>query len=346
MSGRAGAGPAAVRRRRPIESRKTKFMRALLYDPESGTLREGGTELVDCWAQEPATKLWLDFEKMSAEEVDRILLGILEFHPLAVQDAMRDRHPPKFERFKGHSLLMIRALDAETESINFRFLQIAILVGPRLLVTKRTGQSPNTDIIFAQVQQSPELLVDPIAVALSLAGRVVRRYVPILLGLEPRLAELEAEIFAQPKDTLLAELTSYKSRLTQLRRIFAYHSQVIEELRGHAGDVFKEEQLHEVNDLCEQVHRCQSLGELHYSLVDDLQNAYIALASHRLNQVMRVLTVITVIFVPLSFLAGIYGMNFENIPELKSAYGYYVLLGVMLTIVIALLALFRRKGWL
>ena len=99
-------------------------------------------------------------------------------------------------------------------------------------------------------------------------------------------------------------------------------------------------------DLYEQVQRCRSLAEMHYALVDDLQNAYIALASHRLNQVMRVLTVITVIFVPLSFLAGIYGMNFEDIPGVKSSAGFFVLLAVMIVITLGLLALFRRKGWL
>jgi magnesium transporter len=94
------------------------------------------------------------------------------------------------------------------------------------------------------------------------------------------------------------------------------------------------------------VLRCQSLAQLHYSLLDDLQNGYIAIASHRLNQVMRVLTVITVIFVPLSFLAGIYGMNFENMPELKNPNGYFILLGVMASVSVGLLALFKRKGWL
>jgi magnesium transporter len=321
-------------------------MRALLYDPESTLLHEGGVELVDRWSNEPGTKLWLDFEQMSDADVERILLGTLEFHPLAVRDAMRSRHPPKFERFEGFSLLMVRALDAQTESIDFRFLQVAMLIGPRILVTKRTGQSPNTDLVFDLVRQSPSQLADPMAIALSIAGKIVRRYVPILLGLEPRLEELEEEIYQNPKDALLAELSSYKSRLTQLRRIFAYHTQVFEEFRQYSGTLFKAEQLHDVNDINDQVNRCQSLAQLHYSLVDDLQNGYIAISSHRLNQVMRILTVITVIFVPLSFLAGIYGMNFENIPELKNPHGYFILLGVMASVSISLLALFKRKGWL
>ena len=103
---------------------------------------------------------------------------------------------------------------------------------------------------------------------------------------------------------------------------------------------------HELTDLSDQVGRSASLAELYYELAADLADAYLGLSSHRLNQVMRVLTVITVIFVPLSFLAGVYGMNFDNMPELHTRFGYYVLLGTMGLVVAVQIALFRRKRWL
>ena len=96
----------------------------------------------------------------------------------------------------------------------------------------------------------------------------------------------------------------------------------------------------------DQVQRTASLAELHYGLASDLADAYLGLSAHRLNQVMKVLTIITVIFVPLSFLAGIYGMNFENMPELHSRSGYFVLLAIMVCVVAIQLHLFRRKKWL
>ena len=85
---------------------------------------------------------------------------------------------------------------------------------------------------------------------------------------------------------------------------------------------------------------------MYYDICGDLINGYMSVTSHQLNATMRVLTVITAIFVPLTFLAGIYGMNFENIPELKLEYGYYGLLGVMSVISIGLIVLFKRKRWL
>ena len=170
---------------------------------------------------------------------------------------------------------------------------------------------------------------------------------PLLINLEPRLEELSRAVFENANDDLLAELSSYKSKLLQLRRVFGYHENLFRSLREHPPACFGgDDQPHVLTDIHDQAQRCVSLSTLHYDMVDNLQNAFIALASHRLNQIMRVLTIITVIFVPLSFLAGIYGMNFEHMPELSSKAGYFILLGVMATIAAGQLLLFRFRKWL
>ena len=109
---------------------------------------------------------------------------------------------------------------------------------------------------------------------------------------------------------------------------------------------FKEELAHEIHDIYEQQERAKSLTELYYELASDLADGYISVSSHHLNQIMKVLTVVMPIFVPLSFLAGIYGMNFEHMPQLHSKSGYFILLGVMISLASASLVFFRKKGWL
>ena len=106
------------------------------------------------------------------------------------------------------------------------------------------------------------------------------------------------------------------------------------------------ERIHEINDVYEQQERASSLATLYYELASDLIEGYISLASHRLNYIMKILTIITAIFVPLSFLAGVYGMNFENMPELHSQSGYFITLAIMGFIATILLLLFWRKRWL
>lgn len=103
---------------------------------------------------------------------------------------------------------------------------------------------------------------------------------------------------------------------------------------------------HEFNDIYENMERLASLTQLNQELAVDLLNTYLSIASHRLNQIMRVLTIVTVIFLPLGLLAGIYGMNFELMPELRWRYGYFTVLGVMLTVVTTLIVILKKKNWL
>jgi magnesium transporter len=130
-----------------------------------------------------------------------------------------------------------------------------------------------------------------------------------------------------------------------MHRILAYYVNVFGALR---------EQLHKTgnhhhgdfDDIFALIERFSSLSTLYQSVITDLIEAYISLNGHRLNQIMKVLTIVTVIFVPLTLLVGIYGMNFENMPELKSQHGYYILLSTMSGIALVLLYLFRRMRWL
>ncbi len=322
-------------------------MRTQLYHPSSQTHETGSVELIDAWEKDPESILWLDFpnENPAVEKV--LMKERFQLHSLAVQDATRDRHPPKFERFDNVLFIMLRGLTAETEDINFGDLTVAIFIGERCLLTRHSETSPSTDWLWNKVAKDPVHLRDgPQRLAIQLLGRVVKRYVPILQALEPRLEILEVEIFRNPKDEMIEELSIYKSRLTRLRRILTYHDQVVKQIRDDTESGISDDLRHELTDVHEHLERSLSLAQMYYELSSDLIDSYISLASHRLNHIMQVLTIVTVIFVPLTFLAGIYGMNFDYIPELKFRYSYFILLGVMLLVTTGLLAYFRKKKWL
>ena len=176
---------------------------------------------------------------------------------------------------------------------------------------------------------------------------VVNRYLDLLFNIEANLDTIEQDLLLQdPSNDLLGMLTTYKTRLRIMLRTFNYHEQIFNQLRHNKAVTVDDLLEHEFTDTYEQLERAASLANLYYDLSDDLINSSISMASHRLNGIMKVLTIVTAIFVPLGFLAGLYGMNFENIPELHFEYGYYVLLGLMATVVVSLLTLFRIKRWL
>jgi magnesium transporter len=173
------------------------------------------------------------------------------------------------------------------------------------------------------------------------------RYLNVLLELESRLEKLEVLMIENPDDSMLTELIQYKSDLKRMHRFATYHEQLFRRLKDRDFSGFTEsERKHEVIDVWEQQERTQSLSQLYYETASDLIDGYISVASHRLNKIMKVLTVVMAIFVPLSFLAGIYGMNFENMPELHSKSGYFILLSIMASIATFLLIIFRRIKWL
>ncbi len=323
------------------------MVRTLIYDPSTHSVTAGDAVQIGRWFADPDMQLWVDLDD-EPEDAERVLLlETFNLHPLAVQDALRDRHPPKVEEFDDATFILLRGLSADTENIDFGVLQIALFVGDRLFVTRRRKQSVSIDWLWQQVIDNPELMSAGCdALAIRLANRVVRRFVNVLLALEPRLDELETEIFERPRDAVLSELTRYKSRLKQLRRIANYHLQIAAHLRSHPGKFISQDLEHEIIDVYEHLERSLSLAELYYELADDLINSYIALSSHNLNGIMRVLTIFTVIFVPLTFLAGIYGMNFDNMPELHTGIGYFVVLSIMVIIVACQLAFLKYKKWL
>lgn len=322
------------------------MIKTVLFNPDDGTTQFGGIEQIATWEQQPNSKIWLDIdaEESSIEEKLLLQFGI---HRLAIQDATRLRHPPKIEAFDDYVFILLRGLDASTTGVEFGVIQLSLFVSDRFLITRHNKSSLSAAWLYAEVFKKPELMASaPAELALMIANRMVRRYVQILLDLEPRLDALEDLMFENSDDGLLAELTGYKSRLRHLARIANYHLHIANELKRYELPYFHKKLKHEVIDFYEQIERSQSLAALYYEVATDLTDGYLALASHRLNSVMKVLTIITVIFVPLTFLAGIYGMNFENMPELGSKDGYFVVLGVMIVTAIVQLIFFRRRGWI
>ena len=322
------------------------MIRAFLTDPDTGEFHQGGKELIATWEASEGLHIWVDLEA-EPHKVDEELLGRFGIHPLAIQDALRPRHPPKIERFDNLLFILLRGLDADTSGIHFGVIQLSLFVGDRFLLTRHKKPSMSVNWLIDEIQRDTATMQEgPGQLAIHLGNRLARRYVQILLELEPRLDEIEEQMFRQPDDRLLAELTGYKSQLRKLTRIANYHEQIAERLRDVQDSLIGPKLYHEIVDLYEQIERTKSLANLHYQISSDLTDGYLGMSSHLLNRVMQILTIITVIFVPLTFLAGIYGMNFEHMPELSTRNGYFIVIATMVVVAISQLIYFRRKRWI
>lgn len=323
------------------------MIRTLLHNRNTGETRQGDEGLFVEWERDPDVWIWADFDDEEELSEKAHFLERFGLDSLVVSDAQRERHPPKLEVFGEYFFLLLQGLDTNTRDINFNTIQIAFFLNNRFLVTRRKAKSVSIDTVWAEVANGKlDISRGPAHIAYQVLRRIADRYTTVVEGLEQRLGTMEDEMFENPRDALLEELISYGRNIKRLRRIFNYHQGLFERLSRKDTPFIEKQGRHEFNDVFEHTERLASLTALYKELTDDLMNGYISLTGHRLNQIMKVLTVVTVIFMPLTVLAGIYGMNFENMPELKFQNAYFVLLGTMGTLVAGLLLLFRKIRWL
>ncbi|MFT7008300.1 MAG: magnesium transporter [Colwellia sp.] len=323
------------------------MINCMLISPSS-PVKMGNEELVNEWEQDENTILWIDLDNVEkAKEKD--ILTQFGCHSLAILDAQRERHPPKIELFNDYIFLLYRGFVAKDDNLTFEHVQISMFIGHRVLITCHPESSIAINALF-NVGSEKYLNRSPVYLALKIFHSSCGNYLQQLFEFESHLEKIEDEFQTSGNDKMMREITAHRSQLVKIRRTFNYHVTIGDTLNTYLEDeetsLITVKELHTVNDLRERLDRLLSLSQMYYDICGDLINGYMSVTSHQLNATMRVLTVITALFVPLTFLAGIYGMNFENIPELKFKYGYFSLLGLMSVISVGLIVWFKRKRWL
>lgn len=321
------------------------MIRTLLVTADGHAYR-GGKELIAQWRQEPESHLWIDLQGEMAES-QKALLERFDSHPMAINDALRERHPPKIEEFETHTLIIYRGISSFDAELNYQPQQVSFFIGERYLISLHESLAMSIDRLFEHEGQAL-LHRSPAHVVLKAMYLSAGFYLDSLLQFETELSDLEDELQTAGNDELMRRIIAYRSRLVKMRRVFSYHQGITQELLAfdyHHLSRENAETLHAINDVYERFERLHSLTQMYYEICGDLVDGYISISSHQLNITMRVLTVITAIFVPLTFIVGVYGMNFAYMPELNSRYGYFVVLAMMLGIGGWLVWLFRRRGW-
>lgn len=313
----------------------------------AGEHTAGDGQLVGAWRKTPGSFLWLDIQGEITPDV-RVVLQGFGCNDLAINDCSRTRHPPKVESFEANCFILFRGFTQLDDALTLVPQQLGMWVGQNYLITVHQGLSVSIDQLFGSAF-AEDLLRSPNILGLRLLHFASGRYLEKLMAAEERIATLEDELLDSNSEEVLKELVTYRSRLRKLRRIFNYHQRIAESIL-HDGSVFmgtgNDDSYHIRRDLYDRCERLLSLCTLYYELCGDLVDGHISLTSHQLNNTMKVLTIITAIFVPITFIAGIYGMNFDNMPELHHEYGYYFVIGAIVTIAAAMVVLFKKVRWL
>lgn len=290
---------------------------------------------------------WIDVQGLGNESLLRAIAEMFSLHPLAIEDVANVPQRPKTETYDKHQYFITRFVQ-RTSDDELLGEQVSIFIGEDYVLTFQERYGDVFDPVRDRLRRGggPMRRSGPDYLGYAIIDAAIDSFYPVLEAYGEELEELEDEALVTTSNRTLQHIQHIRRDLLTLRRAVWPQREAINNLLRNPPPMFGESvgvYLRDCLDHCVQlIDVLDSYRELGASLME----LYMSNVSNRMNEIMKVLTVGASIFIPLTFLAGIYGMNFKHMPELDSAWGYPVLLGVMVVVAVALLLVFRRKGWI
>jgi magnesium transporter len=321
------------------------LIRVLVY--RGGSAQE--TDKVDpAWlAPDAKETLWVDIEKPDQDD-HRLLSEVFKFHELAVDDAMAQVHHPKIETYDGVLYLILHGIASTKSKKGFVTRDIDFFLGRNYLVTVHHMPSRSLSYEREVCTKHCALLDDgPANLLHRIVDRMVDHYRPEMDRLEDRLEELERRVFERPLENPLREILSLKRDVASVRRVSLPQRDAVARLARREFSQIPEALAYRFRDVHDNLVRLADESLFMQDRVGGVLEAYLSMQSNRLNQVMKVLTIIATIFMPLTVLTGMFGMNVVLPHFLGGADAqFWWVFGVMAVIGIAMLWVFRRMHWL
>lgn len=304
--------------------------------------------------RDPHARFWVDMEAPTDDEL-ALLDDVFGFHPLAIEDTIQYNQRPKIESYnhvgdacaQGYFYLVIHGPDLQHFKENLRTKELDVFVSERYLLTIHEDVHRSISDVRGRAQHDPRIVLDPGIDHLlyTILDHLVDNYMPILDWLQEEIDELEEQAAVNPIPELLPRIAVKKKELLNLRRIIGPQREVLAILtRGEVPFIHERTRTY-LRDVLDHLIRAVELIELYRDLVVGARDIYLSSISNNLNRIMKTLTIITVMALPLNVITGFWGMNFEAL-LVESRTMFWLTLGVMMAAIVLLLALFRRLNWL
>lgn len=292
--------------------------------------------------------LWIDVPDPTPETMERIA-GLFHLHPLAVEDALQRRQRPKAEEYEDSLFITTHAARPDGAHGDDVILdEIDIFYGAGVVITTHAGGPPAIEEARRRILVAPhDLRRAPGYLLYVILDVVVDSYFPVVDVLDGYIEDLEDTLFAAPNAEVLDRLFAAKRALLHLRRVAAPQRDIMNLLMRQDTRLIGGPLRAYFRDIYDHLLRITEQIDTHRDLLAGALDIYLSLVSNRLNEVVKVLTMITAIFASLAVITGLYGMNFERpFPPFEWRYGFLAALGMMAGSVVVMLALFRRMRWL
>lgn len=319
---------------------------AFYLSPDGKLLDQLSTEQVRNLLATGEGVLWLDMENVTDEDGE-FLSEVFRFHPLAVADCIsKNIHPPKIDDFEDYLFIIVHGINYRIDSEVVETTELALFMGKNCVVTSHDIPMRSVSSMMDRVRKDGRPMRRGVDfLAHDLIDALVDNFMPTVEKMDEKNDQLESEVLHEPKRETLMAIMQLKRSILALTRVLLPQREIVNGLsRGDYLFIGERARIYYRN-IYDHLVRIEMLTLGLRDMTESVLSTYLSSVSNRMNEVMKVLTLIATIFIPLTFIVGIYGMNFANMPELQWRYGYFGILIIMAVIGISLAVYFKRRRW-
>lgn len=345
-SKKVGAGPGAmVHIGRPSD--RPSAIRAISYGPDGlrDRIVDDAARCGDTLGTDRVT--WLNVDGVHQAALIETIGTRFGLHPLVMEDILNTDQRPKVEDYEGYLFIVLRMLRYDAAQQQVTSEQVSLVLGEGFVLSLQERPGDVFDAVRERLRAGRKLrLMASDALAYALIDAVVDHYFIVLEQLGDQLETLEDELIARPTPTTLSRIHHFKREILMLRKAVWPLREVLGRLFRDESPLISAETRLFLRDVYDHSAHIMDTVETFRELLAGMLDLYMSSISNRMNEVMKMLTLIATVFMPLTFIAGVYGMNFASMPELHWTWGYPAVLLLMLVVAVGLVVLFRRRHWL
>jgi magnesium transporter len=333
-----------------IGEKKTEELKITIMNYDETHFQEKEIKTIEeCFAfKEKPTATWINIDGLHQVEILERLGDCYGFHPLVLEDILNTDQRPKMEDYGEYIYIVLKMLDYKDISGEIEAEQISLILGPNFAISFQEREGDVFNPIRERIRNNKGRIrrMGTDFLAYALLDSIVDNYFIILEKLGEKIEFLEEKLVTEPTPETLQIIHHLKREMIFLRKAVWPLREVISGLERGESSLVKETTRIYLRDVYDHTIQVIDTIETYRDMVSGMLDIYLSSVSNRLNAVMKVLTIIATIFMPLTFIGGIYGMNFKYMPELEWRWGYPIVLLIMLGIGISMLIYFRKKRWL
>jgi len=324
------------------------MIRCLQFSLSNHTFSEIKLPEIDLSHPDPDKLLWVSLESTTDQEINEVLDQKFHFHPLAIEDCLsNDYQIAKVDDYKDYLFIIINALKPERELHDLETQEVDIFLGKNFVVSCFSAANlPPVEKVINKFQRDTRVYTHgPDFICHALLDSIVDEYLPVIDKMEMEIEWLEDSVLEKPNPETLAQLLRLKHSILSLRRVITPLREVINKLARDEYPQIEAQMRLYFRDIYDHVIWVLDISDTIRDIVSGALDIYLNSTSLRLNEVMKALTIVSTIFLPLSFVSGVFGMNFRFMPWIDSASGFLLVNLVFFAVAIGMLIFFKYRKW-